>query len=253
MKYLLTFFLFFLTSVSIGFAQTEFPAGLMHEPKTFSPGTTVTFTALVYNNSKTSVTYEIVLTNQEKPIGKKLITVPALTAKPALFPWKATEGSHLFKATINKATNAQGKPVPITQPFTEESFTVTTEGLAETRQPASDAVNTVKEKATQWLGYVDAWRQKERAKAVTKRDYWKKEMDAPLVHPAAENLNQPERADGKSLPALPKMSGSQKPMTYISYFWFLLLSNLFSSGALFYGVSIVVVFLLLRFIWTRFV
>ncbi len=231
-------------------AQTGFSEkALWYEPVSYKTGDTVQLHALIYNNFNISASFQVRLEDNGTFVEEKSITLPAQTGKPISFEWKAAGGEHLFQMTVERATDATGKTLPIDSERMSASVTLGGGvGAKETKRSFLPA--GVKEKWHAVLGTIADWREAQLEKFVEKRDALKAQIDAAPAEPDLENLGSPDSV-GSTNPAV--IVTQVNPMVYLQYFLYLALAALFASVIIFYGLGILLALFIIRFILGRFV
>lgn len=226
------------------------------EPSEPKAGEKVILGALVRNSTTKTITYTVVFSDNEKAIGTKSVQVPSGATRPATIEWTASSGEHELEAYVSKAVEANGKVVESSDIEPAHTVTINIGGAKESNEKSKVNIpipEDLKEKGKGLLGKIDAWRLKKLSEFKEKRDSYKAEVDT-----AKTKDNQTDIADPNSTEIIPSQApspswGVEEPLILFWYLVFFLLVFIFSSTTIFYGTALLLAFLVIRGVFSRFV
>lgn len=206
-------------------------------PATAKPGEPVTLSAVVYNNTKSTVTATVTFTSPQAVVATATdIVIPSDTAKVATAQWIMPDKATLITATISKATSSN-KDLSTLNGIVG---TVTVGGSGQVKGIFAKVVAFTESYRLRGLEYFTALLDQSVAKLGTLTI---NEVTAQFKSkPATTDTTQPEAE---------AMDGHT--MDYVTYGYAYIGKAFFARTVVFYGVMGLMVLLLLRFIYSRFV
>ncbi len=278
--FLATFFL-----VSPSFVSAQVNAGFIPAPIWFGNQTliaeqTTTISTLVYNQGEKALYGAVGFYDNDKLLGKKTITVEARSSKVASITWKITVGDHAISAKFEnvKQTNESGPkaevensttdayrftvdPLPATVVKTETKDTTTENATAASKTSTSTtkeggAVGTVKDTAQTAFESVDTFREKTAETLEKKVKAAEEEVKViePLPVSKPININDDQLQDEtndqnvNAPKVISKKSLVDTPFSYIKLYFYKLAHYIFDHKAAFYGLIILIFFMIIRHI-----
>lgn len=219
-----------------------------------------------WNGENSAVSIKVSFFDGDTLLGERSVQVPALTLKEISIPWKVTVGDHQIRAAVTKATsNANG---------TNESIVLSTsevkggsmfipkkigaelgeEKLGELGEKVIDVLpENVSEPITKSINDIDLFRQKtemgietgiqDAKKKIKEIDEAQKNTDTSNTQSTSSNSTTQNKKDS--------LDSTEKPIAYVQLFLLSLASFIFSHSLVFYGLAIIVVFFVIRFIYRK--
>ncbi len=217
------------------------------------------FTAL-WNGDQDAISGTVTFYDKSVILGQKDFTLSPNELKQASIDWQVTAGDHSISAQIVNAktlVGTKGETVYLSNNKTATSEytvpknpalikvvekTITKDALAVEVKKAGEFIKdnipaSVAEPVSQAADSVDAWRDS----TASSIDTQKAEVSAEI-----KKLNEaPKTADSKD------KSVTEKPFAYVKLFFLTLGSFIFGHKIIFYGLSISLLFILIRFIYRK--
>ena len=271
----------FAYAVQTGFAEKS----LWYSSEEFVVDETVTIHTLVVNSEDTTLSGVVRLFDRDVLLGEKNISVEKNDAKVMSFSWKVTSGEHQFSAHFDGASlrGANGASTQITPTLSETKKDIVYVKKTPTKDTSSQDANTLSAQATldkdSIVGEVskaaDFLKEKTPDGVEVKisettvkiedfRETWeeyfeeKKEneqVSLEILNKYYEDrLKAKEEADPDNYVKQSYVDSSgenilKKPFHYIAIFFYSLLVFILANALLFYGISALLVFLIIRTIW----
>ncbi len=268
------YFLFLLIIVSILFSQNAYalvlnsgfiPGQIWYSEEKLIEGDTVNIHTAVWNGEKSSISVKVEFYDKNIVLGNRDIVIDSLELKDVHIPWKVTSGDHVISAKIISSlsgTSNNKEKVTLSRTVTSndkqfvsvvvkdnEGEIVTGTDLIQNKlnKASSDLESMVPENisdsVSSSLSFVDDFRiktldQVNDVKEETKDRIDLLKKDEVIIIPTSLNKSSIEDA-------------TEKPIAYIKLFLFSILSFILTNKIVFYGVLVLVAFLVLRFIYRR--
>jgi hypothetical protein len=229
-------------------------------------GTTVTIYTAVFNPHPETLSGTVVFYDKSVIIDKKSFSVPGNGVMVVSTNWNVPAGTHLIRAEIlDPVLVSEGKESRIfvtdTKALSEEfsvqkSITISEKALPLPQEKTNTAekTGTLDEVSTTVMGSlttkaqsVDAWR------SVTAETLSKKEVLAKeelLLAKEAPKATATINSDG--ITVSPTKDVIKTPLAHGKAFFFTFASYIFSHKILFYSITLIFLFLILRALWRRF-
>ncbi len=229
----LSFFIALLAS-SVSFAAAEVPAAAVwFEPATAAVDAPITLHALVYNNQAVDATVVVSFSTPAGKIGEVSDTIAKQTAKTVSIAWKMPAKGTVVTAAVTKATDKNKKALA---PLVGTIGTVTV-ATAPTPLIGGKTIPGLKQ-VKAWFGplldSIEKFREGETVKFEHLRDTKRVALGIGVENPAPDK-------DAAS-------NALGNPGDYFLYLYGTAMASVFSSVALFYIASVLIILFLLRFI-----
>ena len=273
--FILIYFAFTQSAHAIDVSNTGFvPGQIWYSKDTIVEGDTVKVYTAVWNNSTSPLSTKVEFYDQNVILGTRDIVVNPLELKETDISWKVTAGDHIITAKIiSPSVSVSGKKqAVVVDNFTTEASHTFVPVVVQTinGQPATstDVIKSQIDKATssldnilptsittpvsQGLNDVSTFRNDVYNKVSTSLQDTKKSLD--LLNIGNTKVETPvAKTDAKVISPSKTTTGDQvsKPMAYIKLFFLSILSFLFGSSLVFYSVIILVLFFIIRFIYSK--
>lgn len=258
------------------FAQTSTNIGLVehtiwYSKDPFIEGDVIKIYTMLYNGADSSVTGTVEFYDGKIVLGKKDVTISAESAKDVFVSWTVTAGEHSISVQfLNPSKLIAGKYEPIT----------VTQGTSDTRNifvpkkvlsESKNIDNSANDPIVSGDGIVDTIAQtiephvptpiSATASAI---DNFRETKANTFIDSKTEAKNTIARLNDTSVPkdthknvsSIPIIGTTsvslEKPLAYISLFFWTLIVFIFSHKVIFYGLILVIFAWLIRFIWKRF-
>lgn len=275
MKKIFFVFLFvfiFLAPTSVLFATsnqstTGFVSGnIWYSQAKLTEGDDVKIYTGFWNGESSAVSIKVSFFDGETLLGERAVQVPALTLKEISIPWKVTVGDHEIRAIITKATSNAGG--------TNESIALSTsevksgsmfipkkigaeigeEKLGELGEKVIDVLpENVSEPITKSINDIDLFRQKTEMSIEDGIQDAKNKIKEIDEAPKNTDTNDTKSTDSKTINQSKKdsLDSTEKPIAYIQLFLLSIASFIFSHSLVFYGLIILIIFFIIRFIYRK--
>ncbi len=223
---------------------------ILIQNSTPTAGETVRLSMPLYNESKGIISGTVRLYQDENKIAEKTVSLKTGEFSGVSFEWKAVSGTHNFKLRFEdtQIQNPKSSKEIVILEKREALLTVNvqggdSEGALFKEYPIVSEVQQTPDNSG-----IDSYRQDILSSAENKINSIKKDIGESIK----ANEEYEERLS-ELRSSLPRADGSLlTPVEYL-YAWFLgALAFVLSNTYLFYGVSVLIIFLLLRFIIRRF-
>lgn len=264
--------------LAYSYAATGFvPGQIWYSPEKLSEGETVKIHTVVWNGGDASLQTKVEFYDKNVILGTRDVTVLAGQLKEVSISWKITSGDHTISAKlISSSVTSNGKKEIITldNTKTEESkifIPVTISKINGEPATSSDIIKNEINKAESKIGDVipasistpvsDTFSKLDfiRDDTFLKIDEAKKETKTRL------DLMNTQSSSGKVLDTKNKdskinttntetevvSSPTDKPIAYIKLFFLSILAFIFGNKIVFYGLIVIVTFLILRAIYRK--
>lgn len=267
--------------------QIGFPEkSIWYSSEEFKVGENVTIYTLVVNGEQLALSGTVRFYDRDVILGEKKVTLEKNDAQVVGLAWKVTEGEHQFSAQFLQATltESDGKKVTVvpSSPETDKDTvyvkkTVAVKDVNSENSSALAAQATLNKdlivgevsKATDYLkdktpDNVEAKVSATTANIESLRETWEENftqkrkdeqasLDALNVY-YEERLKAKEEADPDNYVKQSYVDSSgenilKKPMHYVLIFFYSLIAFIVGNALIFYGLSVLVLFLIIRAIW----
>lgn len=252
------FFSFAQTSQNIGLVEHT----IWYSKDPFYEGDTIKIYTLLYNSGTQAVSGTVEFYDGKVILGKKDIIIPPDSAKDISVSWTVTAGEHSISAKfLNPTITVKGKQEPIIVDngvSSERKVFVPKKIVSESKDVDGESASTntvvdrLAEKAAEYTPEpidktavaIDTFREETSLKIIASKELTKARVEA------FKDSSLEVNASSSGISVSPQTL--QKPLAYISLFFWSLLSFIFSHKVVFYGLILVIIFLVIRAIWKRF-
>lgn len=246
------FFIFSLVSSVVVFAQTNLPVqqSVWVTPADAKKGEAIEIKALIYNDSTKSATMAVLFADVENEIGTKSIVIEGQTAKTVIMPWLLPDTSKQITVSIVKALDVNKKNMP------ELLGIVGTVNVGIDEVSRTEVEGKLKGIFLSVFSKIDPWREKQSIYFTKLRDVTRERLGLKTIVDAYKTL-------APQVPGSTAVSGENKEKTignvsvgydqvplglYFTLIYATALASIFSSIALFYILSVLLLLFVLRFI-----
>ncbi|HSE57059.1 MAG TPA: hypothetical protein VLB02_03170, partial [Candidatus Paceibacterota bacterium] len=252
-RFVLVLFFLLLIAPLGAFAQTGIPASsFWYTPTSFKAGDTVTFTVLVYNGEPYETAFTVLLQDGTKKIEEQQVILAKNTAMPVRFSWKAADGAHAFTATIASA-RSNGKVLTVAS-AQKNAVLQTGAAATSTEGKITEIQGVVKSKAGTILAAIDSWRVKKLAVFTARKAALKSTIDSTDATEKLNSIADSTTSEQEDIvPTQKAFLPNISPLVYLEFFWYTVLVFVFSSALIFYITTGLAAFLVLKFLYARFV
>lgn len=251
------------------FAQTTTNTGLVdhtiwYSKDPFFEGDTIKVYTLLYNSGKAAVSGTVEFYDDKVILGKKDVLISPESAKDIFISWTVTAGEHSISAKfLNPTITVNGKQEPIIvknnesserKVFVPKKIVSESKDVSEGGENASTdtVVDRLAEKAAPYTPEpvdrtviaIDTFREETSVKIAASKETTKARVEA--FKDSSPEVTASSSGISVSTETL------QKPLAYISLFFWSLLGFIFSHKVVFYGVILVIIIFSIRFVWRRF-
>lgn len=231
------FLLFFLLPFKTFAAATLPSTNVWYIPADVSAGTVINLNALVYNNQPTDATVTVTFKTSKATIGVETATVPVQTAKTITAQWTMPSVATAVTASVTAATDKNKKTL---SPLLGTLGTIMISPTASSVQPVAVSSSQFTNWVKPWLTKVEAFRLEQATGYTTLRD--KTRLALGIT---------PGETKAPVTDAIPPLK-VDNPLQYLTLIYATAMAAFFSSAALFYTGTVLIVLLLLRFIFNLF-
>jgi hypothetical protein len=273
---------FFANADQIGFPEDS----LWYSKDELIVGDVVKIYTLILNGESVSLSGTVHFYDRDVLLGEKKITVEKNDAKVVSLDWKVTEGEHQFSARFSQATllESDGKKIsvvpsnpetkkdtvyvekPVTQKadstlnanVTSSDSSVDKNSLTADVSKATDYIkdktpDNVEEKISDTTSTIENFRETWEENFKEKKEDEQLSLDA-LNEYYEDRLRAKEEADVDNYVKQTYVDSSgenilKKPLHYVSIFFYSLLAFVLGNALVFYGLGLLIVFLVLRTIY----
>lgn len=269
------YFLFLLIILSISFAfqvnaETSINSGFIpgqiwYSEEPLIEGNTVNIHTAVWNGEKDSLSTKVEFYDKNVILGSRDVVVAPSELKDVYVPWKITSGDHTISAKIiSSLATVSGKKENITLNriltiSDKQSVAAVIKNDAGETVSEADSIKNQIDKASNEISNIlpknietsvsnnfnglDTLRSSTSTKVDALKDQTQKDIDS---------INNEVKSTSKTLDQKSNIEDAiQKPVTYIKLFLLTLLSFILGNKIVFYGIIIVIVFCILRFIYRK--
>lgn len=256
---LVLFFLLFLLPINNLKAQTSnvgfVPSNIWYSKDPFEEGDKIKIYTLVFNPDTRELSGTVIFFDGKVLLGTKKFTTPAKSAEDISIDWTVTAGSHDIFAKMENAkfliSKGNYEEIYVAENQTEQSKRnvvkkITTKEVEQTTDlskntdPLTQIDNFINEKTPPAVGktidttanFLEKTRTNVKENVVNKENETKEEI---------KTLNENKQPETSSKVI--------KPLKYVKLFLLTLASFIFSNKIVFYGLLLLILFFILRFLW----
>lgn len=230
-------------------------------------GDTVNIYTAVWNNNVDPLSIKVEFYDKNVILGSRDVTVSQNQLKDVFIPWKITSGDHTISAkitsssittsgkkeniTINNSVTTEDKQfVPVTIKTSDGTSTSTSDiiqnGVEQVSLKINDVLPTsISTPILNSLGVVDKFRDSNYVKVNDAKIATQKELDS-----LNSNTTSKSQVSSKTTQK-PLEDATQKPIAYIKLFLFSVLIFILSNKIVFYGLLVIIIFLIFRAIYRK--
>ncbi|HLP86603.1 MAG TPA: hypothetical protein VK153_01880 [Candidatus Paceibacterota bacterium] len=240
------------------------PGQIWYSNDNLVAGETVNIHTAVWNAEKNSISVKVQFYDKDTILGTRDIVLSSLELKDVYIPWKVTSGDHTISAKITSSVvTISGKKENVTLERSSTSndkqfvpVVAKNEKGQEVESSIENKLGNAGEKINEMLpeevstfisdkfAVVENFREEKSGQVDIAKEKANKEME---VIKSREKENGGKVASAST----DTMSATEKPITYIKVFLFTILSFILASKFIFYGLLIIILFLILRSIYRR--
>lgn len=276
----LIFTLLLLLNANISFASVDsstgfIPGQIWYSKDNIVEGDTIKIYTAIWNANSGSLGAKIEFYDKNVVLGSRDVTVAPYSLEDVSISWKVTSGDHNISAKIissnitisgkkeniileSKTTSQNYKFVPISVKKIDGSMATTADVLkSQVGKISSNVTNSlplsVGDSVSKDFGSLDNWRESVSVKV----DLLKKDTESKidlLNNPKPNSNAKTSNTGSSSLKIVNKdktIQATDKPIAYVRLFLLSVLSFVFYNTVAFYGVIILIVFYILRFIYRK--
>jgi hypothetical protein len=247
------------------FAETTagfIPGQIWYSKDSLEEGDNVKIYTAIWNGSENSIFTKVTFYDKEVVLGNREITIPSMSTKDVSISWQVTAGDHNIHAKIISSTvSKSGKEenVVLARSSTKEDHQYVSVKLktADGKDATSgDIVNSqitnvidkivpdfIGENVSNGIGVVDFFRSEKSKEIEDNKGIVEKKIE--VLKNSSENFNKSKNLKIDSFDTI------KKPIAYIELFFLKVLSFIFGNKWVFYGIILILVFLILRFIYRK--
>lgn len=244
-------------------SNTGFVSGnIWYSKDPFDEGDKIKIYTFVFNPDNRELSGTVIFFDKTVLLGKKDFTVSAKSANDISVDWTVTAGDHTIFGKIENAkfliSAGKYQEVYLAENETEKSSRTVSKKIVSkttdtTGTSVSDIAKTIQEKTpdfiikpiTSSVDILETFREDLNTSSENKKEELKneiKELDNPNLTVKLSKDNTTIKTDTNSF---------LKPFKYIQIFFLTIFSFIVSNKILFYGLILVILFFILRFIWKK--
>lgn len=231
-KYFLVAAFVVLCSVDTAFALGEVPAQKVWvTPSPAAPGTPIVISAFLYNDQKETVTYTLEVKAADTNITTTVTTIAPGSAKTLTFDWKEPQEQTTVAVSVTSALGKNKKDIPLLHGTLGAAL------VGEKKDsPSLDGSGVGFSAFEKSKAFVEGFRIKQMEYFTTLRDTKRALLGLEAIGTidANSDIVQVKRVDN--------------PVDYIALIFATTLASFFSHATLFYAISLIFIFLLIRFL-----
>ena len=264
------FLIFSLFPIQKIFAQNSntgfVPGNIWYSKDPFEEGDKIKIYTFIFNPDARELSGTVIFFDKTVLLGKKDFVIPAKTAKDVSIDWTVTAGDHTIFGKIENAkfliSKGKYEEVYLAENETEKSSRTVSKKITSKSTDINtntagvsvlDITKIIKEKIPDFItkpiissaNSLETFRKNLNTISDNKKEEIKKEIEA---------LNDSNLVVGLSKGNATIKTDTNpllKPFKYVEIFFLSIFSFIVSNKILFYGIIIVVVFFILRFIWNK--
>ncbi len=282
-KYLILFIFILIFNINSAFAAVIDTAGFIpgqiwYSKENPNEGEKINIYTVVWNGGGNDLTVRIEFYDKNVILGTRDIVIQKEQIKEVSIPWKVTAGDHVISARIVSSTialNGKKEDIKLINSITTEDHkfipaviknvngdSVTSSDLIKnevsiTTAKISDFIpNSVSESVTKNVDKIENFRDATLIKINYEEDHAKKELINfnNLEGKGNESLNTDsftKTGTKTSVIVSPNKNLVEKPLTYLKIYTLTLCGYIFSHKVIFYGLLIIILFNILRFVYHK--
>lgn len=225
------------------------PGQIWYSKDTLVLGETVNIHTAVWNGGNTEIAFKVEFYDKNVILGTRDVSVSPMALKDVSVPWKITAGDHVISAKIISSI-VSGKQQKISLDLSSTSndkrfISISAKGETTTETKVNEIIPD-KVSSSVSTGFnsvedvrVDILLKVEEVKAEAKKEIEQIKKEEQQKSPISTNK-------GQSIE-----DATHKPITYIKLFMFSLFSFILSNKIVFYGLSILILFYIIRGIYRK--
>lgn len=283
-KYFIFFLLIYLVTTNIvyaaGITSTGFiPGQIWYSKDAIKESDTVKIYTAVWNNASSTLSAKVEFYDQNVILGTRDVVVEPLQLKEVYVSWKVTAGDHIITAKIispsttisgkresmnieNNSTEASRKFVPIVIKKVDGEPATSSDVIKSELDKATSSIgdiipDSVSNPISKNLEIVSRWREDTLAKVLSAKETTKESLKLPStdINTTKSYTNKTNR--GKINTSITvnnkdtKEDVTSKPIAYIKLFFLTILFFIFGNKIVFYGVIVLITFLIIRWIYRK--
>ncbi|MFA5773338.1 MAG: hypothetical protein WC908_01530 [Candidatus Paceibacterota bacterium] len=241
------------------------PGQIWYSKDKLIEGDTVNIHTAVWNGESNSLSVKVEFYDKNVVLGDRDVVLNALELKDVYIPWKVTSGDHVLSAKIISSAvtvSSKKEKVILTRIATsnDKQFVsvVVKNNLGESVSETDLLKNQINKTSAEINGIIpekvstsisdgftvlDNFRDKTFTQVTAVKDETQKEINL---------IKSEEKTVAKTLDEKSNIEDAvKKPIAYIKLFLFTFLSFIFGNKIVFYGILVIVVFFILRFIYRK--
>lgn len=227
-------------------------------------GESVNIYTALFNNSSSVLEGSVTFFDKDVVLGVKTFSIPEKSVRDVKQSWIVTSGDHELYASLSiKKTDIElGEKITEPLKFTIQAPVIAEKDLVadETEELLSDVDNiqekiiesippSVSEKISDSFSGVEIFRTETSSNIEAKKDQKQEIVDELKAQPAKDSVDlEVGLEDGKTNIDI-KSTPLDTPLAYAGLFFYTIVSYIFKSTILFYGLCIVAIFFILRAIY----
>ncbi len=268
--FIYSFFILFLTPLTFTYGAETINSGFIpgqiwYSSEELIEGQTVNIHTAIWNGEKNLLTAKVEFYDKNVILGSREITVNSLEIKDVSVPWKITSGDHVISAkvtsssflvsgkkeniTLNNVTTSNDKQFVSVSIKDTEGNSISGKDILKDKinKTGSGLNNIIPEKIRPSLinifGGIDNFRNETYLKLNESKDRTKAELKLmkTQVKTVGESLNEKKNVE----------DAVKKPILNIKYFLLIILTFIFMSKIVFWGLFTIIIFLILRLIYRK--
>jgi len=259
-KFLVIVFVLVFLLVTQAFAESNsgfIPGQIWYSNENLIEGQTVNVYTAVWNGEKNPMSAKVEFYDKNVILGSRDIVVNPLEIKEVFVPWKITGGDHLISAKItSSSTVISGKKESITldnnttsndKQFVSVSAKDNNGNSITENKINSNLENMIPKNMnssfSNIFSSIENFRNKTHSKLVKNKENAQKEIS--LIKKEVKKIESSSNKKNNIEDTI------RKPVTYMRYYLLLILTFIFATAIVFYGLFLLVIFYILRFIYRK--
>ncbi|MEA3399468.1 MAG: hypothetical protein U9R00_03095 [Patescibacteria group bacterium] len=209
------------------------PGSIWYSEEPLKAGQSVEIYTLVWNSNDVDLITDVEFYDKNVVLGSRNVIVPANSFKDVSIPWQVTAGDHIISAKIlSDEVPIERRQTPEDKKFVAQNKDVVKNQIDEISTKVEKAIPPV---VAEKLNIVEEFR-KEKSKLIEEEKIKTKERISELDSFTGET-------DG--------IEGTEKPIATVKLFLLKILGYIFSNKFIFWGVGILIAFIIIRFIFRK--
>ncbi len=244
------------------------PGTIWYSRQPLNEGDTVKIYTAVWNGDDSSLSAKVEFYDKNVILGSRDIVVPPSSLKDVSVSWQVTAGDHVISAKIvasKFSLSGKSQSVLLDRRATGEDRQFVSKVIKEVDGTPVSSVVVIKDQVdqagakissiipasistpiSQAFGSVDDFRDTTYTKISATKNETQKKID--LLNTPSPTSKDTKTVDTKDST---QTAGTEKPIAYVKFFFYSILAFLFGSKFVFYGLSTLIVFLILRFFYRK--